>query len=70
MASGWFLRHAAKGLGYEVTPDGFVRVSDVVSLSFSWNYLFECSRIDCSLVFRTSADIHLRDLLMPFIMTQ
>lgn len=41
MASGWLLRHSAKGLGYEVTPDGFVRVSDVVGLSFSLNHFFE-----------------------------
>lgn len=34
MTAGWLLRHTAKGLGYEVTPDGFVRVSDVVSPSF------------------------------------
>jgi len=46
MTTGWVLRHAARSLGYEVTPDGFVRVSDVVSLSISLNYFFRaCSRI-------------------------
>lgn len=43
MTAGWLLRHTAKSLGYEVTPDGFVRVSDVVSLSSSLNHFFECA---------------------------
>ena len=43
MTAGWLLRHTAKSLGYEVTPDGFVRVSDVVSLSFSLNHFFNCA---------------------------
>jgi len=30
ISAGWLLRHTARDLGYEVTPDGFVRVSDVV----------------------------------------
>jgi len=47
ITAGWVLRHAARSLGYEVTPDGFVRVSDVVSLSISLNLFFfrACSRI-------------------------
>jgi hypothetical protein len=70
MTAGWLLRHTAKSLGYEVTPDGFVRVSDVVSLSFLLNHFFQvCSQMDCSLVFSISADIHLKDLPMPFIVT-
>ncbi|KIM44833.1 hypothetical protein M413DRAFT_25250 [Hebeloma cylindrosporum] len=34
MSAGWLLRHTAKGLGFEVTPDGFVRVSDVLSFDY------------------------------------
>ena len=33
MIAGWLLRHQARKLGYQVYPDGFMRVSDMVS---SW----------------------------------
>ena len=31
---GWVLRHAARELGFEIVPDGFVRISDLVRLFY------------------------------------
>lgn len=30
----WVLRHAARDLGFEIVPDGFVRISDLVGSFF------------------------------------
>jgi RNA:NAD 2'-phosphotransferase (TPT1/KptA family) len=32
----WILRHAARDLGFEIVPDGFVRITDLVRAFFSY----------------------------------
>ncbi|KAF8159821.1 KptA family-domain-containing protein [Crassisporium funariophilum] len=34
MKAGWFLRYAARELGYRILPDGYVRVSDI--MGYDW----------------------------------